>query len=202
MIRPAILASVLLLAGGLGASAQSAKVGSDDTLLQPGQFKIGNYSPRCGSVPTLISEDLPVGGAALTALGENGTVRLIVINPDNLKRTSEETKLFVYAHECGHHIMGQSEVVADCYASMRGRQEGWLTEKRLDRVCRNRYIGHKSSRRYPPGTLRCRIQRYCFAAAANTRNLSPANVNRVAKAALERVLPVAENYLRAEQSER
>ena len=197
MIRSFAVAAVAILALVTHAEAQGRA--SDDVLLKPGQFSIGPYLPRCGNVPTLISEGLPVGGAAVTAPGERGTVRLIVMNPRNLRRATIETKMFVYAHECGHHVAGQSEVVADCYASMRGRQEGWLTEKRLDRTCRNRYITHKSSRRYPPGPLRCRIQRYCFAAAANTRSLSEANVKRVAKAALDRVLPVAENYLRAER---
>ena len=129
-------------------------------------------------------------------------MRLIVINPKNLRRTTVETQMFVYTHECGHHLFGESEVVADCYAAMRGRREGWMTEKRLDRTCRNRYIAHKSSRRYPPGTLRCRIQRYCFAAATGANSLSQSNVKRVATAALERILPVAENYLRAEREGR
>ena len=197
MIRSFVAASFAILALATHAEAQDR--GGADVLLKPGQFTVGPYSPRCGNVPTLISEGLPVGGAAITAPGERGTVRLIVINPRNLKRATLETKMFVYAHECGHHVAGQSEVVADCYAAMRGRQEGWLTEKRLDRTCRTRYIAHKSSRRYPPGPLRCRIQRYCFAAAASTRSLNEANVKRVAQAALDRVLPVAENYLRAER---
>ena len=197
MIRSLLAVTMAVLALATPAEAQS--FGKGDVLLKPGQFSVGPYSPRCGNVPTLISEALPVGGAAITAPGERGTVRLIVMNPKNLKRASLETKMFVYAHECGHHVAGQSEVVADCYAAMRGRQEGWLTEKRLDRTCRGRYITHKSSRRYPPGPLRCRIQRYCFAAAAGTRSLSEANVKRVAQAALDRVLPVAENYLRAER---
>ena len=203
MIRSVFAAALVLapfLASTVAAGAQTFS--DNDRLLKPGQFAVGPYSPRCGDIPTLLAEDLPVGGAALTAPGDRGMVRLIVINPKNLRRTTVETRMFVYTHECGHHVFGPSEVVADCYASMRGRREGWLTEKRLDRTCRNRYIGHRSSERYPPGTLRCRIQRYCFANATSARALSEANVRRVARAALDRVLPIAENYLRAEREQR
>ena len=193
-----LLPLALLLTIGAGPAKDDIIRGP---LLQPGEFKVGPYSPRCGSVQTFLADDLPVGGAALAAPGRGDTVRLIVMNPKNLRRTSDETKLFVYSHECGHHLFGESEVAADCYAAMRGRQEGWLTEKRLDKTCRMRYIHLKGSLRYPPGTLRCRIQRYCFAAANHRRPLDTAYVRRVSRAALDRVVPVADFYLRAERDE-
>lgn len=53
-----------------------------------------------------------------------------------------QTKLFVYAHECGHHVFGHqlaafninAEIQADCWGIKVGRDQGWFDLPTLQRL--------------------------------------------------------------------
>ena len=79
-------------------------------------------------------------------------------------------QLYVYMHECGHQMVGRSEMSADCYAVRQGKREGWLEQQGLEAICaffKNNVSGGDSA--HPPGPERCAAMQACFDKAAGGR---------------------------------
>ena len=58
---------------------------------------------------------------------------IMVLNPTILQSTPIEFQLFVYGHECAHHVLGHTvnpqminEAQADCLSVTTGRDQGWF----------------------------------------------------------------------------
>jgi len=96
------------------AAAKSANA----QIYPPGQFAIDGIPVFCGNLPTVVTPNIP------DAAMNNG--QAILLNPMVLGRLPTVLKLYVYAHECGHAVVGTDEVGADCWAIRTGRDQGWL----------------------------------------------------------------------------
>ena len=118
-------------------------------------FKVGQRTLRCGKIPTVFDPNLPMEGAAI--LGE-----ALVLNPALMNRQPETVRLFVFHHECGHHVVGGgTEMGADCHAAEEGVRDGWLDRAGVDTVCRS--LGNEpASSTHPSGQRRCKNIVKCF----------------------------------------
>ena len=79
---------------------------------------IAGVPVQCNGVPTVVQ---PIPDIAMAGGG------LIVLNP-RLFGLPGSLQLFIYAHECAHHIQGANEGAADCWAIRTGCQQGWFRE--------------------------------------------------------------------------
>lgn len=160
MFRECVRRRCAIVFAGLAAAVFSGPPlpAFSQTLQRDGGVKIGNYAARCGHVPARFDPDLPIEGAAV--IGE-----AVVLNPALLAEHPETVRLFIYHHECGHHVVGGSELAADCYAVSQGVLGGWLDRAGVDGVCRS--IGDEdASSTHPSGRKRCKNMVKCFVEAA------------------------------------
>lgn len=84
----------------------------------PGQFALDGVPVVCGNMPTVLTPNIPDGAM------NNG--QAILLNPMVMGRLPTVLKLYMYAHECGHSVVGMDEVGADCWAIRVGRDQGWF----------------------------------------------------------------------------
>jgi hypothetical protein len=129
------------------------------SLQKDGSMEIAGRSLRCGKVRNALDPRLPNLGISIPS------TRLLVINPNLLRRHPESVRLFVFYHECGHHHVGASEFRADCWAVDRGVREGWLDKTGLVGVCRS-FGNAPETPTHPSGARRCRNLDRCFATAS------------------------------------
>lgn len=138
----------------LAPGAYSVHVGKGARVVPAGDLKIDGRSLRCGSWPTVLDPNLNDYGAAFP--------RFIVLNPKLLAKIPTPSRLYVFAHECGHLFSGPDEVKADCYAVQSGKSAGWLTPTGLDQVCAFIRPG-KADATHFAGAKRCAVMRKCYA---------------------------------------
>lgn len=93
------------------------KSAASQQLLPPGQLMLAGVPVVCGAVPTLIQ---PIQDVAMARPG------IIILSP-GIFSLPPVIQVFIYAHECGHHIVGNSESDADCWAIQTGRNQGWFS---------------------------------------------------------------------------
>jgi hypothetical protein len=108
----------------------------------------------------MIDRDLPSEGGA----GDD----FLILNPDMLAQQPKTVRVFVFAHECGHLTVGDSELAADCFAVNRGVREHWLDRKGLDQVC-DSFEGAPATDTHPSAARRCRNLNRCFADAMKSQ---------------------------------
>lgn len=87
----------------------------------PGTFSIDGYPVYCGMNVTILAPNL-------RDVGMNDGRGHIYVNPYILGQQPTPLKLFWYAHECGHSVVGASESDADCWAIKTGKKQGWFPE--------------------------------------------------------------------------
>jgi hypothetical protein len=124
-----------------------------EKVLAPGTLKLAGRMMSCGRTPTLISHTFWDYGGAKQGI--------IILNPTKLQGLTEATRLYIYAHECGHQLYGPKETKADCYAVKRGKRKGWLTRSGMTEVCAF-LRPHPGDWVHPPGPKRCEIMTKCF----------------------------------------
>jgi hypothetical protein len=116
MIRTCLAVLTLLLSLCAPASAQT---------FPPGAFTIGGYPAGCGAmVWTEVSGGIGDMARAVPATG--GMPPRILLDPAFFAQP-QPVQFFIYAHECGHHVVGFNENMADCWAAKLGRGQGWFT---------------------------------------------------------------------------
>lgn len=120
-------------------------------------FAIGKTPVRCGKAQVVLDPGLDDLAAAYPGI--------IILNSKYLPRLPEVVTLYAFGHECGHQLHGRDEALADCYAVMRGRGQGWLDASGIDRICEfwKPFAGDNA---HLPGVDRCALMRRCFAAAS------------------------------------
>ena len=89
-----------------------------DVALGPNPI-IAGFSVSCYGANTIVVDGL--NDVAESAPGA------ILLNSILLESFPPVVQLFVYAHECGHQVVGLNEFAADCWAVKVGRNQGWLT---------------------------------------------------------------------------
>ena len=147
-----IAAALALVSAGSGAALSAPSM----SLKRDGSVEIAGRKLRCGPVRIMLPR-------RLNNLGVAGP-GMIALNPLLLSRYPEIVRVFVFAHECGHHHVGASELGADCWAVRRGVREGWLDRDGLGQVCRS-VSDEPASSTHPSGRRRCMNLDRCFASA-------------------------------------
>ncbi len=143
--------AMAMLATGLALDGSS--VAAEIKVIAAGKLKVAGRRMRCGRTPTEIDRNFWSYGGH--------TDGRIILNPRKLATLPKAVRLYVYAHECGHHKFGDGEIKADCYAVQRGRRAGWLTRAGLGQVCKF-YEGRRGNYVHPPGPERCELMTKCF----------------------------------------
>ena len=149
-------------------------------LQRDGGLTMAGRTLRCGSVRNVLDPRLPNLGLAARGV--------VVFNPRLLGRHTDTVRLFVFHHECGHHHVGGSETGADCWATKRGLQDGWLDRKGLVEVCRS-FGNAPATRTHPSGASRCASLQQCFVTAAATRAKQVASRATIGKSAPSAAAP-------------
>jgi len=131
-----------------------AQLSSPIDLRRNGELLIAGRALRCGRVRNILDPSLPNLGSASPGV--------VVFNPYLLDRESDAVRLFVFHHECGHHIVGSSEIGADCWAVKQGILQGWFDQQAIEQVC-DSFGNGPASATHPSGARRCASLRQCFA---------------------------------------
>lgn len=140
------LLSAVAIAAGLISSANAQ-------IYPPGGFAIDGIPVVCGSLPTIVTTNIPDGAM------NNG--QAILMNPMVLGRLPTVLKLYVYAHECGHAVVGSNEVGADCWAIRTGRDQGWFPPDAFGLLIEF-FRNNPGSLRHPPGPVRVQNMMQCY----------------------------------------
>jgi hypothetical protein len=148
------------------------------SLKRDGSVEIAGRKFRCGPVRIMLPR-------RLNNLGVAGP-GMIALNPLLLSRYPEIVRVFVFAHECGHHHVGASELGADCWAVRRGVREGWLDRDGLGQVCRS-VSDEPASSTHPSGRRRCMNLDRCFASAVAALPKPPDAIASAGASAVARV---------------
>ncbi len=119
----------------------------------PGRFSIDGIPVVCGNVPTVVTTNIPDAGMF------NG--QAILLNPAVLGRLPTVLKLYIYAHECGHAVVGSDEVAADCWAIRVGRDQGWFPPQAFGYLVEF-FRNNPGSMRHPPGPVRVQNMMQCY----------------------------------------
>jgi len=118
-----------------------------------GSLEIGGRTLNCPNVSATFDDSLSIEGAYFPGRG-------LVFNKQLLERYPAGVAIFIFKHECAHKA-GADEFTADCVAARAGRQQGWLTESGIERICK-RLSGERESASHPAGSARCANIRRCF----------------------------------------
>lgn len=145
----------ILMAGAtvLALDPPTLEAAPKEKTVAPGRLKLAGRTMSCGRTPTLISHTFWDYGGAKKGI--------IILNPSKLEGLTDTTRLYIYAHECGHQLYGPKETKADCYAVKRGKRDGWLTHEGMNEVC-TFLAPHPGDWVHPPGPKRCEIMTKCF----------------------------------------
>ena len=86
----------------------------------------------------IVRDDLPWAGAATEVNGES----VIYWNQSRNRRATHAARLFIYMHECAHHVLGhvwkppspEWEAEADCWAVQTLRERGRLRKRQVSQL--------------------------------------------------------------------
>lgn len=145
-MRGSLLASAFVIGVGTVAVANAQ-------MFPPGHFAIDGIPVVCGNLPTIVTTGIPDAGM------NNG--QAILLNPVALANLPTVLKLFIYAHECGHAVVGPNEVAADCWAIKTGRDQGWFPPQAFDLLI-EAFKYNPGSMRHPPGLARVNAMMQCY----------------------------------------
>lgn len=125
------------------------------TVNRDGSINLGGRALTCGRARNYVDYRVPSPGMASIGAG------IIKVNPRYLRRMPPLVRVFVYYHECGHLVIGASEVGADCWALRRGMREGWVNETALRQIGQS-FGNRPRSGPHPAGHERRRLLRQCY----------------------------------------
>ena len=112
---------------------------------------IAGHQVQCGGAVAVVQ---PISDIAMARPG------YIILNPVFFS-LPPALQLFIYAHECGHHVQGPDESGADCWAVQTGRKQGWFA--RQDIAWIQQYFGASPGDwTHAPGPYRVAHIMNCF----------------------------------------
>lgn len=138
--------------------AHVVQLGGHARLVDPGTLVIGKHRVACGQRPVVLDPGLDDFAAAYEGF--------IILNPSKLDGLPDTVALWIYSHECGHQFKGPDEDGADCFASQRGRRQGWLKPDGVEQICNFISPSHGDMMHFA-GPLRCQTVRKCYGAKDN-----------------------------------
>ena len=106
----------------------------------------------------IVRNDMPWAGAATELNGES----VIYWNQSRNSRASLASRLFIYMHECGHHVLGHIwkspsprwEAEADCWAVQSLRERGLLRAFQVRQLEQQVWRSRSSAGRFTEGSRR------------------------------------------------
>lgn len=134
------------------------KAGKGAYVVPPKELKFDGHTAICGRRPTVMNPKFDDYGGAYI----NANPGYIILNPKKLEKVSTIIKFYIYGHECGHQMRGESESDADCFSIRRGVRYGWLDKQGMDEICKFMW-DHKADFTHEAGPERCKAMRTCFA---------------------------------------
>jgi len=112
---------------------------------------VGGVQVSCMGAVTIVA---PINDIAQAGPGQ------IFLNP-TLFSLPPVVQVFVYAHECGHQVVGSNEMAADCWAIKVGRNQGWLSRPAVGVI--QQYFGNSPGDwTHEPGPARIARMVGCF----------------------------------------
>ena len=138
--------------------AHVVQAGGKPTIVESGSLVLGGHRVSCGTRPIVLDPGLDDYAAAYDGF--------IILNPLKLQGLPSAVSLWIYAHECGHQFKGPDEDGADCFASQRGRRQGWLKPDGIEQICNFISPSHGDIMHFA-GPLRCETVRRCYGAKDN-----------------------------------
>lgn len=141
---PILLLTLLCLTTTQEANAQ---------IYPPGQFALDGIPVVCGSMPTIVTPNIP------DVAMNNG--QAILLNPMVMGNLPTVLKLYWYAHECGHSVVGSDEVSADCWAIRTGRNQGWFPPQAFELLIQM-FKDNPGGMRHPSGPNRVLNMMQCY----------------------------------------
>ena len=123
----------------------------------PGTFTIDRFPVDCGTNVTVLNPQLRDAGM-------NDLQGHVYLNPTIVRGLPTSVKFFIYAHECGHSVVGANESAADCWAIQTGKQEGWFTPQNFSALMQF-FASNPEGWTHAPDRARLRRMAACFAAA-------------------------------------
>jgi len=124
----------------------SFQVATAQVCYPPGTLNWNGISIACGRATTCITPNLDNLGRA----SPGGTIYL----RSDLNNYGDAFSIFLFAHECAHHMGIMNETQADAFAVCLGKQQGWLNEFGLQQVCAVA-LPSPGSWTHLPGPARC-----------------------------------------------
>lgn len=131
---------------------------------------LGSCNDRFGrQIPVVVEFDL--GDVAIAQTSRKPSLRLIKVDPREMSRYSPLFRLWVHAHECGHHALGHgytpmeprlAEQQADCWATRALDRLGLMTPENLRRIQVQLANSGGGNRTHLPGPLRARNLAACL----------------------------------------
>lgn len=115
---------------------------------------IGGIAVSCMGISTWLDDG--INDIAVAVPGA------IVLNPA-LGNWPPVVQVFVYAHECAHHIpaIGSNENAADCWAIKLGRNQGWINYQGLSLI-QAYFQNNQGDWTHLPGPFRIMQMQACF----------------------------------------
>lgn len=168
-------------------------MGNGAEVVAAGKMRLANRLQLCGQRPTVLD---PTFGSE--SAGFDG---FIVINPMKMRGLPAAVQQWLYARGCARQFRGTDAAVADCFATARGKRQGWMSAEGAEQVCD--YLDKSSPTPFPE---RCAIVRKCVllpSEMAMPNNRGPAttlfsveNVEKpsIPSAILEQVMTPEEVY--------
>lgn len=123
------------------------------TTFPPGTFNIDGVPVGCGNVPIIL--DTSMADVGMSGYG------LIYLNPTHFEGLETGLRLWWLAHECAHHVVGPSELAADCWSIRKGRDEGWFPPEMFGSMDRMFAHNHGDSE-HLAGPARVSHMRACY----------------------------------------
>jgi hypothetical protein len=126
------------------------EVGPDAKVVPHGELKLDGKAVNCGKRPTVMNPNFDSWGGAFPGF--------MILNNKKITGLPTPTKLYIFAHECGHQFQGPDETKADLFAIRRGVKWGWLDAQGMEDICA--FISQlKGDAVHPPGPQRCETMR-------------------------------------------
>jgi hypothetical protein len=97
------------------------------TIVPPGKFEVERRPIACGSRATVLDKNLDEITAAYP--------QFVIVNPERFGKLLPTLKLWAFSVACGFALHGPDQAGADCYATRRGKMEGWLSAQGVEQIC-------------------------------------------------------------------
>jgi len=127
------------------------------TITKSAEPTINGEKLICKNTTVATDNNIPSEGLNLG----NGRHNFILLNMRMMRSYSVVLKKFIFYHECAHSHIGESELLADCWAINEGVKGNWLKKENLPEICAS-WEGAPETETHPSAVRRCNNIYKCF----------------------------------------